>query len=417
MSGEKGKRAAKELIELDKIEFLKALVAKYPETKLLAGAAQASPEGNQKLKEEALAYKVFDKSVEINPTAIEADRTFLGLLVFKAGILKSVMTGDREMFPNLSDNGFKKLQEFTNSIVKTEEDLELCLYALACNDLGKTQKLVDEHYALTGNKDADHDQVLYTLTKLNPERFEGFCKLSPEQQNLYLEGLGADLNLGQYVQGENLPYNLEGMQKISQKGRDLRLIAELYDFAGVTGHINPNVSLVMNDDNLMAFTTAIKELMTEPQEFAYQRYIARRGQKAGIDSNTPCGYAQSRVAAMARVFTKEKGQVIKDVWAKLPDNTKKILEDELNETGQGKRKAILIYYAPAVIANAVQSSKDFNKGLERGLKALAKVFDDTRKQQNNDNGRGVISINVSSLAKSMLVAEQVKHKICNLSRS
>ena len=258
-----------DLLKLDDIEFLKAIVERYPEMELLAGAAEASPEGNRILKEDALAYKVFEGK-NIDPTAIEADRTFLGLLA-----LKAVMMGDKSKFPNISDDNFAKLEAFTKSvIVRSEENLEFVFYSLAANDLGKMQALVDMHQDLTGHAAEDHDQLLCKVMQHMPELFTGYGRLTNEQKQDYINVLNANLNLGQYVQGENLPVNLEGIQAISGKSRNLRLIAELYDFAGVTGHINHSIYLVMNDDNFFAFSTAIKELMVEPHDQAYKRYIA-----------------------------------------------------------------------------------------------------------------------------------------------
>ena len=70
------------LVTMEDTQFLKALVAYCPEAVLLAGEAESSPEGSQRLKETALAYQVFEPSIRIHETAIEADRTFLGLKLF-----------------------------------------------------------------------------------------------------------------------------------------------------------------------------------------------------------------------------------------------------------------------------------------------------------------------------------------------
>ena len=66
-------------LALDDIEFLREIVIRYPEAEMLAGPAEASPEGNQDLKDTAIAYQVFDETTPVHQTAIEADRTFLGL--------------------------------------------------------------------------------------------------------------------------------------------------------------------------------------------------------------------------------------------------------------------------------------------------------------------------------------------------
>lgn len=379
------------LLQQDDISFLKAIVERYPETRLLAGAAESSPEGNQTLKEGALAYRVFAHT-PLAPTAIEADRTFLGLLM-----LKAALTGDRSKYPHLSEPAFAALHRLTRNIIATDEHLELCLYALACNDLGKTRFLVEEHRRLTRHNAEDHDQLLYTVVKLHPALFEGLGRLTPTQQTWYIAGLGANLNLGQYVQAENLPYNLLGMQALDATSRNLRLITELYDFAGVTGHINPHISLVMDDHHFTAFSSAIKELMTEPYDQAYTRYIASRGANVGIDTRSPEGFAQGRITALARAFTPDQGQRIAAVWERLSHLTRETLTRELNITGLDGQPGILVYYSPAVIANAIKATRDFTQGLTYGLTAIAHVYQQTRSTIRTQ-GNGVITVNVSDIA-------------------
>lgn len=381
-----------DLLQLETLAFLQALVDRYPETRLLAGPAEASPEGNQTLKAGAWAYKVFGASVAVDPTAIEADRTFLGLLM-----LKAALTGDKSKYPHLSETAFVALQHFTRHIIQTEADLEFCLYALACNDLGKTHTLVTEHARLTGHTADDHDQRLYELIRLKPDLFPGLKRLMPAQQTQYLEGLGANLNLGQYVQGENLPYNLLGMQAISPGSRNLRLITELYDFAGVTGHVNPHVSLMMNDDNCLAFALAMQELMREPVDRAYERYIRSRSARVGIDTSTPEGFAQGRITTLARAFTGEQGQLIQAVWTGLAQPVRETLVWELNVTGLDGYPGILLYYSPALIANAVKATGDFGPGLTYALTVMARVYSATRRTACSE-GNGVITVNVAALA-------------------
>lgn len=392
-----------ELLKLEDLAFLRQLAKRYPETAYLAGPAEASPEGNQSLKPDALVHKVFDADIKIDPTAIEADRTFLGLLT-----LKWVLNGDYDQFTALQTNpatrlsrdSFDKLRAYTQRIAGTEENLEFCLYSLACNDLGKTLFATTQYRDLKGRDAADHDLLLYELVSTRPALFPAFqTLLTPTQQQSYIKGLGANLNLGQFVQGENLSVNLAGMQAIDAQSRELRLVCELFDFAGVTGHVNAGGSLVMTEENYIAFSTAIAELTAEPLDLAYQRYIERRAHLVGLDPQTPEGFAMGRIAALSRAFNTSQGDSIRKVWDTLPDEKRRMLISEFNETGTNGHKGVLVYYAPAVIANAVKATGDFSAGLKHALGVFADVFERARADSPDQQGNGVITVNVADKAR------------------
>ncbi len=266
-----------DIIKLDDIEFLKEIVSLYPETKLLAGPAEASPEGNQTLKDTALAYQVFDEDTLVHETAIEADRTFLSLILFK-----DVLNGERSKFPQLFDSDWEALSGLTHNIAKNSDDIELILYSLAAQDLGKTQKLVDEYKATFGSDAEDHDKLLAALSEERQDLFPGLESLGAKSRDTYICGLKGDLNLGQFVQGENLPCNLEKMMRLDPYSRDMRLLTELYDFAGVMGHVVPDQSVVMNHDNLKAYMSALASLKEADPATAYNAYIKQRGVMAGL---------------------------------------------------------------------------------------------------------------------------------------
>eukprot|EP01040_Poterioochromonas_malhamensis_P001789 gene1789-1910_t len=384
------------------IDWLKELFLKYPEIGFLSGPAEASPEGNPRLKADSLASKVFPT---FDPTAIEADRTFLGLILFKA-----VLENDATKFPNLSSEKFVELRDFTLSIANQHKHyIDLTIYALACNDLGKTQFLVDQNIRLRGRKAPDHDQLLAEVFEDDPSLFPGLSSLPPEQQEQYKHGLHFNFNLGQMVQGENLPYNLYATGDVPLLSKSLRLVAELYDFAGVTGHINHNISMVMNDDNAELFLQAIRSVLaherTAEEQHAqdiYTRYIKYRAEKCCLE-NDPLFYLKGRIASLSRATDPAKGQLITHVWNQLSLRHQSILLRELYIDGFHK-KGILIYYFPAVIANAIKAVGDFTSGLQVALEHVAEVYETVRQrleQEKLSNESGVHTENVSELAKEM----------------
>lgn len=341
----------------------------------------------------------------MDPTAVEADRTFFGLILFKA-----VYNNDKSYFPNLSNENFAQLHQKTHSLVQNNDDLEFVLYSLACNDLGKTQEFIDHNIRLSGKKAEDHDQLLTQVVMADPNLFPGMqSHLSAEQQRMYVDGLAANLNLGQFAQAENLPYNLIGMQNIPAKSRDLRLLTEIYDFAGVTGHINHNISMVMNDNNFYSYFKCSTELMKEPLDQAYFRYVADRGFKAGIIENddprsvmgeeNKTNLALSRLVCLSRSFEPSQGNMIKEVWNDLSPNKRAILENELAETGLNGKKGILMYYSPALIANAIiGKDKDFKEGLKCALEHMSNTYKQCRINNRSNSENGFITENVSEAA-------------------
>lgn len=389
------------LLRKDDIEFLQELVTRFPEAKMLAGPAEASPEGNQELKDTAIAYQVFDETTPVHQTAIEADRTFLGLI-----LLKAALNEDRSKFPKLSDENWQGLLDLTNDTIANDADLEVVLYALTAQDLGKTQALVDAYQAQFGSQAEDHDKLLSDLTRRSPDMFPGFQSLGEENRRAYMAGLAGDLNLGQFVQGENLPCNLTTMAQTEERSRRIRLLTELYDFAGVTGHVVHDKSILMTDDNYTAFSAALSALGADDSLAAYTGYIAQRGQLVGIVSaaddlySDPEKFALSRIAAMSRAFTPEQGEQIKAVWAGLSEEDRATLTEELSITGMDANapKGILVYYSPAVLANAIKAKGDFSEGLSLGLQGLANTYRSVREQV-PQAGPGQITVNVNGLAK------------------
>jgi hypothetical protein len=218
----------------------------------VVGPAEASPEGNPELKPGCIAREIFGE--KCHPTATEAERTFVGFYLFQA-----VLKGDACKFPSFSTEDFQCLQDFTFKILEKgtgnyESYKEIIIYSLLCNDLGKTQFLVDKNVEYQGRKAEDHDLLLLELVRSHPELFPGLHTLSLTQQQHYKEGLEYYFNVGQFIQGENLPYNLVAVPKeISQKSKELRLLEEFFDLAGAAGHINNSISLVVNNTNYATF--------------------------------------------------------------------------------------------------------------------------------------------------------------------
>ena len=378
------------------VPYLRRVVQSYQEMEMLAGPAEASPEGNSLLASDALSYSVFDCPVD--QTAIEAERTFLGLILFEA-----VLRGDNSYFPHLSPKSFTRLRRFTLKHVPTPADQALVAYSLACNDLGKTQILIDANIEAMGRKAPDHDRLLAEMLSARSDLFPGLERLTPAQRAVFSAGLNTNFNLGQMTQGENLPADLDMIQRVDGRTRMLRLVSELYDFAGATGHLRHDRSILLTEDNLSAYLMAIAELNRTPLTRAYERYVHLRARQSGIADTEPDGYILGRIVALSRTFTVEQGMMVRAVWQSLPAEVRHVLRCEIGKAESSNQPGILLYYAPALIANAVRSFGNFEHGLDYALRVFATQFEKTR-AENRTTSEPVIIVNIAALARDALQA-------------
>lgn len=413
------------LLQLDDITFLKTILKKYPEIQYTVLENQTTAEAEQNnMFSDSLASKVFEKNNL--PDTVEFDRAAVGLLC-----LKYVLSNDYESFTacqnpsvKLSFESFQKLRQFTKNVIKTPEDLEIAVYTIMCNDLGKTHTLINAYQALKKNTDADHDTIFATLLNEKPELFSGFQNLSYNQKAIILEGLNTTFNLGQFVQGENTPADLPKIQSIGRKARDLYILHAFYDVTGAAGHVKNNGSLVMSEPVYYGYDLAIKSLMTKPFTDSYNRYMSIRGDLVGFDVKTPKGFALSRLAALSRCFKKSDGKLLSEVYDCLPKNVQNILKKELNETGLNNTSAVLIYYAPAFIdntkknylnrlspdANNIEKRKALYNAYTSAFTTLAQIYIATRIAIKKKNLTGVITVDIHNLAKQALQNTDAFHK-------
>ena len=404
------------LLQLDDVSFLQAVVKKYSEIQYAIMGNKVTAATNQHLTGDTLASRVFETS-DIKD-ATEFDRAAVGLLC-----LKYVLTNDYDHFTacqnphtKLSQKSFSKLRHFTQQIIQTPEDLEVAVYMIMCNDLGKTHRIMDVYYDLEANKDADHDVIFSTVLKKKEDLFPGFQHLSDTQKAIIQEGLSTAFNLGQFAQGENTPADLPQIQSISKKARDLYILHAFYDIAGAAGHVKNNGSLVMSEPVFQGYDLAIQSLMTEPFSDSYNRYVAVRGKLVGFNSQTEKGFALSRLASLSRCFYEADGILLSEVFDDLPKNVQNILQKELNETGLDGTSAILIYYAPAFIDNIKKCylgklPADADKCSKRkalfyayktAFTTLAQIYNATRIAVKKQNMAGVLTVDINQLAKLAL---------------
>ncbi len=128
---------------------------------------------------------------------------------------------------------------------------------MVVNDLGKVKGVVKNIAEKSGIKDVDHDKLLFAGLSQHPEISPSFQKLSSRHKKLILNGLKTEFNIGQFIQGENVPASLEGLKGIDEESLKFYLLHALYDIAGAAGQSVQNGSVIMNEPTYENFRLAI----------------------------------------------------------------------------------------------------------------------------------------------------------------
>ena len=392
------------------VEIINSLTNKYPEMGWLTGNVEATPEASLQDQVEGTIGKHIFPDLE-KKDLIEFDRTAVGLLT-----LHWVANGDYASFTacqkgptKLTPEGFVKLQEYTKSILQNPDDFEAMEIFMVINDLGKVKGVAESIAEKSGVRDVDHDKMLLVGLEQHPDISPSFQKLSPRHKELLLNGLKTKFNIGQFIQGENVPASLEGLKGIDEESLRFYLLHALYDIAGAAGQSVQNGSVVMNEPTYENFRLAIDSLEKlgegQTSNEAYGAYLAKKAEKFGFDVSIPADRATTRICCMLRTSNAEQAREVSEVFAGLPQNTRAILEQDLSMRGTDDGIATLIYYAPAFLANLQKKFSESGepnsskKALVLGLSTFARVFQEARITNKGKEENGVYTVMASPLAK------------------
>lgn len=395
---------------------VKKFETNFPEMNFLKGPAESSPAGTPQLSAYSFAYLLFKKD-EVDPTAIEIDRTSFGIVLFLEAI-----SGNKDRFPGLDEGSFNA---FRSKILEQPAQTQFMVYAmLATNDLAKAYEVEALYQKYFGKRSIDHDQSLGALLVTHPEHFEGFQRyLSASQQEIYIRSLVKDTNnleeesspnFGQNIQAENSVYEMEAFYNMPESSRIPRFIEQLLDIAGATGQSNPFISIIMN-------THLMKHILRENEEVSKQRiitgkevldlsdfvevrlgYLAYRAHYTGLtqtDSkeelrNNPELRALARLIALLGINDEKAKDNLVNTLNALSNEVKNTLIEELNETGINDKLTINLYWFPQMLKNAMANS---NAGLIKGLEAATSIYEYERKKLSLSNGSYVVKVNGMAL--------------------
>lgn len=384
-------------------EHVAGLVENYPELAWLTGAVDATPEASINAEGKTLSERAF------GARHIELDRTLVGILV-----LKWILNGDYEAFTacqktgKLSQGSFDELREYAQRILPNDEAVDAMIACMVINDLGKIKAIVARLQADTGVVEVDHDRVLLTALTQNPGISPSFNRLSEHFRSLILRGLEARWNGGQGIQAEDLDASWQGIATLDQDALDFYLLHLVCDVAGAAGQFVQNGSVVMAEDTWTGFKLIIKALDTLKSGGnvidARSSYLDMRGELLGLDAEDPEGRALTVIGCMLRKFDMESADQICRVFDQLEAGTQAILVREMNQNGIDNL-GTLLYYSPALLANAIKTHTDpqkaggtFEEALTMGLNTMARIYHQVFRACRKREDRGVVTVMVSAVA-------------------
>jgi hypothetical protein len=383
------------------------VLAAYPEMAWLTGDVNATPEGVAiSGQATCLSEQLFGKK------HIEFDRTAVGVMV-----LNWILKRDYEAFTacqpdaaKLSQQSFDELCANTRRVLPDAEAVDAMVTYMVINDLGKIQSIVGQVESRLGTENVDHDKVLVSALEAHPEISPSFQRLSAQYQNLIINGLKAEFNIAQFIQGENVAASLGGLAGLDQKSLDFYLLHALGDIAGAAGHVKQNGSVVMTEPTYQGFNMSIKSINQLKSGASvvevHDHYLRQRAYVLNLNIENPEEKALTRICCMLRASDPAEATKVRKTWEDLPNNTREILVQELNRTGVNDGFATLLYYSPATLANAQAAyvtagdKNAFAKGLADGLTALARTYQEAAITIRERQGNGVYTVMVSALANA-----------------
>ena len=282
---------------------------------------------------------------------------------------------------------------------------------LAINDLGKINSIKDFIESREG-KQPDHDAVLSKVLEKYSHLSPSFERLSSQYQNIILKGLKSNFNIGQFIQGENIPVSLEKAKYLDSQARNFYMLYSLYDIAGASGQFVQNGSAVMTEQNFQVFKIAVDIIQRakhdEASEQIYAKFLRKRVEQLGLPFKNDQDYAVARLVCMMQV-TPSEAKIVADTFDKLPQKIKTFLQTELVKKGTNDGKAILLYYAPAFLRNirkAVEKrfkhqgeTDPFRKATEFSLHRLAEIYKEVRDSIPDSSENGVYVVNIADYAR------------------
>lgn len=357
-------------------EFLEKAAIYYPEIELYKGVIAGTPEGKEAANERQRTETslLFIYWVWLHNDSIENEKDDVAYQAFIKG----------QRAPVLKWESFKEICAEFKQAYDSVEKLDFLLATMAVHDLGKVEFI--KLLAKGENVESElHDEILLHIFKNQPEVLASFYRLDSIYQQNLIEAWSLDYLGPQFIQAERPPAGLSSIMKEKNKAIvDHFERHDLVDFAGAFGFGKADASgkyhvgcVLLNEDNYQAWKkTREQTRFAKSEKEAYDAYLNYRAQllersnkgdviipddqklKLDVFKNGE-DYAFMRLCCMLRYFYHEDAMALKTAYDKFSmeyPNEFKNLVKELNCSGLDGQKAILVYYAPAMLLNIASYS-------------------------------------------------------------
>ncbi|KAB8212656.1 hypothetical protein BDV33DRAFT_211086, partial [Aspergillus novoparasiticus] len=328
----------------------------------------------------------------------EINRTVVSLLSLKWLLEDNyeAFTAHQPAVVKLSEATFKRFRELALDILETNDDILALVVSLILGDVGKDPKLEEFVHKKDGNK-PNHDLVLARAIDMGQFQ-KPLGLLSDDKRVEVLLGVqvGAKLNIPQLTQGENVPGSLEILLMLRGKSQAFRLkyLEIMLDVSGAGAHVDARGAIRMIEPVCQSFLSAFQVLMnviTEnlPVRGAYNTVLQHRGQLLAeqgfheLSTNNRSDRALLRLCAMGRVADKHLAELFEKAFTDLPQPTQDKLINGLNVDGCNGEDAVILYYMPAIFAEALRvtrTASDVKKiqVLQSLMSFMARTYNDTK---------------------------------------
>ncbi|KAB8207906.1 hypothetical protein BDV34DRAFT_191348 [Aspergillus parasiticus] len=328
----------------------------------------------------------------------EINRTVVNFLSLKWLLEDNheAFTAHQPAVVKLSEATFKRFRELARHILETTDDILALVVSLVLGDVGKDPKLEDLVHKRDGKK-PNHDLVLARAIDLGLFH-KPLGLLSDDKRAEILLGVqvGAKLNIPQLTQGENVPGSLESILMLRGKSQAFKLkyLEIMLDVSGAGAHVDARGAIRMIEPVCQSFLSAYPVLMNVITEKlsvrdAYNTVLQNRGQLLAeqgfheLSANNRKDRAFLRLCAMGRVADKHLAELFEKAFRDLPQPTQDELINGLNVDGCNGEDAVILYYMPAIFAEALRvtrTASDVKKiqVLQSLMSFMARTYNDTK---------------------------------------
>ncbi|KAF7594195.1 hypothetical protein BBP40_009899 [Aspergillus hancockii] len=351
----------------------------------------------------------------------EVNRTLTSTLA-----IKWLLANDYETFTSgqprdkkLSPESFGKLQNFCLDRLPTQEDVYTLIVAMVIDDIGKDEALAGK-LKMTGK---NHSEVLLcAVEEGDVPALETIEEVDKKKAIIESLKIGAKLDVSQIMQGETAACSMVGLRDCGENAFNIKAMVTFLDVAGAAAHKVPRGCVVVTENVFQNYMNTIEQLDVYrkdkgcSEKDCYNHILTHRAQALkdnGIKAlelspEVPDQRAFLRIICMGRVEDREDAELFWNAFDRLPTPTKKVLVDGLNVNGVGDGVAVLPYYAPGLLSEALKNTKSTNKvpALVAFMKFLAKVFDGYKDESGRRDG---VSEHDLSFAQEVVKSEKFRN--------